>query len=222
MKFRYAVALYLLCWVWLLCGCTRNPPALRGGTATAHLGGISAHLGSQVNLAQPENPAATSAQTVERTETQQTTAPAPIAQRVTETPDVSKNGYVTRVTETFAPPPVLTHTVVEKTGTTLGAAHRDDSRTVAAKLASFRPVQLMGVGILLAAAAMFHPVVRKLAGAGKEFQLAAAGIGAAFVFGPAVVVGNEKLLLVVGLASLVFAWLLSRLGYKSGALDALK
>lgn len=214
-----------------LAGCNAIPKPQRGGSASVSLGaanpigqGASSSLGGSQDshsttaaLQQPENPSGASSQAVNREESHQTVAPVAVV-RVTETPQ--KDGSVVRVTEQFAPQ-VLTNTVKEHTNTVLGAAHKDEGREIAAKLSAMRPVQYLGFAALLGAAAMFHPIVRVAVGGGKSVQMALGGVGLLLVFGPSLLVGQEKLILVGGIIAAAAAWGLSRLGYKEGQSDAL-
>lgn len=208
-----------------LCGCSLIPPAQRGGRARAVLTGATAQSGdssafSRADLAPADNPAAVSTQALERQETRQSIA-APIpAVKITETPQ--PDGRVVRVTEQYAPPAVLTHTVAERSQTALGPAQRDTARATAATLAAMRPVQIGGLVFLAAALACLHPAVRLVLGGGKTLPALAAALGLALVFGPQLFAGRETLVLLLAVAGLLAAWLLSRLSYKEAQADTLK
>lgn len=94
-----------------------------------------------------------------------------------------------------------TNVIVVKatTDTVIGGAQKDMSREVAAKLRSMRPVQMMGVLLILAALAMFHPAVRAIT-MSRTLQMVTGATGMFLIFAPAIVVGNEKILLVAGIA----------------------
>lgn len=198
------------------CGTSFAPKPQRGGTASVQLGGTAAP--TAVTIAQPENPGTASSQAVERQETRQTVVPVPVV-KVTETPQ--PDGTVVRVTEQFAPQ-ILTSTSKEQTKSEIGAAQKDTSREVSAKLAAMRPVQFAGIAALALAVAMFHPVVRIALGGGKTLQMYVAAAGLLLIFGPSVVVGNENLLLIGTLVLGGAVWGLSRLSHKEGQLDALR
>jgi len=208
-----------------LCGCSLIPPAQRGGRARVELGHQTTPPGlslapSVAEITPPDNPAAQSTQALERQETRQTIAPALPTVKITETPQ--PDGRVVRVTEQYAPPAVLTHTVAERSQTALGPAQKDTARTTAATLAAMRPVQLGGLVFLAAALACLHPAVRVALGGGKTLPALAAALGLALVFGPQLFAGRETLVLLLAVAGLLAAWLLSRLSYKEAQADALK
>ena len=221
---------FIIILVLALAGCNAVPKPQRGGSASVSLGAgnpiglaASTSLGggqdtprTTAALQQPENPSAASSQAVNREESKQSVVPVPVV-RVTETPQA--DGKVVRVTEQFAPQ-VLTSNIKENTSTVLGAAHKDEGREIAAKLSAMRPVQFAGIAALLAAAAMFHPIVRTAVGGGKSVQMAVGGVGLLLIFGPSLFVGQEKLILVGGVIFACAAWGLSRLGYKEGHADA--
>lgn len=205
-----AAALALACFALSACG---GPPVIpqKGGSAATTSG---PHFAA--TLSQPENPATPSTQTVKRQETKQTAAPLPSV-RITETPTPA--GLV-KVTEQFTAPAILTTTTTEETGTVIGAAQKDTARETAARLASFKPVQYAGLGFLAFALACFHPVVRAVVGGGKTIPALAAAIGVGLIFGPSLFVGRETLVLLLVVAGLAAAYLLTRLSHKEGQLDA--
>lgn len=212
------VALLVL---WGLVGCVRGGTTKpqRGGTAAVSLAGTSAPAPTTATLVQPENPAAISTQAVERTETRQEIAPV-VETRITETRNPT--GQTVIVREEFSVPVVLTHSVSEKTATAIGPSWKDTAREIAAKLESFKEVQWAGVGLLVFALACFHPAVRAVVGGGKIVPALAAVGGLVLIFGPSLVVGNEKFLLGGVLVVLLGAFLVVRLSHKEGQLDALK
>lgn len=209
-------------------GCQHLPPALRGGTASSTLAGLKSPpkvAETAASVQQPDNPAATSTQTVERQETRQEAAPLPsVRTTVREYPPTPENPAGVKITtvDQFGPPTVLTHTVNERTGTTLGAAQKDTAREVAAKLNSFAGIRWAGLGFLAFALACFHPVVRAVIGGGKTIPALAALAGIVCIFGPALFVGHETLVLCLVAAGLAAAYLLVRLSHKEGQADALK
>lgn len=209
-------ALAALALAALLTACQRLPHAQRGGTATATLTGLPPPA-TTASVTQPDNPAAATTQTLERTETRQEAAPLP-AVRITETPTPAG---IVRVTEQFGPPTILQHTVAEKTGTTIGPAQKDTAREIAAKLSSFAGIRWAGLGFLAFALGCFHPVVRAVVGGGKTIPALAAVAGVICIFGPALFVGHETLVLCLVAAGLAVAFLIVRLSHKEGQQDAL-
>jgi len=168
-------------------------------------------------ITQPENPAASSRQQVEATE--EIVYVFPQATEVVTTVTEPSGAVVSTVEKIPAGTRKVASTK-QKTEQLLGGAQKDDSREISAKLASMKPVQIAGVLLMLAAAAMFHPAVRVAVGAGKEMQMAVAAVGAALVFAPMLLVGNEKLILVGGLALLVAVFGLTRLSYYKAKADS--
>jgi hypothetical protein len=98
---------------------------------------------------------------------------------------------------------------------------RDDWATVRkleARMKSYGPIRVFGFVLILAALAMFHPVVRAITG--TTGQIATGATGLLLVFGAQLVQGNETLILVgstVGLALYLFA---RRHGLLQGLVDA--
>lgn len=99
--------------------------------------------------------------------------------------------------------------VVETIDTKIGAAQKDVAREMTAKLASLRPV--MWVGILLfifgVASAVWPPL--KLIVGSVTTSAVCALAGGALVVLPTVIVGNETLILVSGVA-VAFIWFFAR------------
>lgn len=200
-----------------LAGCSvlqPGPKPQRGGSATVSR--PTAVSPATATITQPENPTGSSKQ--ETKEQEATTYIFPQATEVvTETKQPDGSSIV--VTEKI---PAGTKKIVSASRDVrqeIGAAQKDDSREITAKLASFKPVQYVGIALLLVAAAMFHPLVRGAIGGGKEIQMATAGIGVALIFGPSLFVGNERLILLGGLAVLLVTYGLSRLAYYKGKHD---
>lgn len=197
------------------CGLTASSPKpQRGGSAT--ITGKSPQAPASVTMEASENPKAPSKQESKEQET--TTYVFPQAtETVTETKQPDGSSVV--VTEKIPAGTKKIVTASRDVKQEIGAAQKDDSREITAKLASFKPVQYVGIALLLAAAAMFHPLVRGAIGGGKEIQMATAGIGVALIFGPSLFVGNERLILLGGLAALLITYGLSRLAYYKGKHD---
>jgi len=109
----------------------------------------------------------------------------------------------------------------ERSSATIGAAQKDTAREIAAKLSSARPVQVVGVILILAALAMFHPAVAAIT-ASRTFQMATGAVGLFLIFAPFVVVGNEKLLLLAGIGVPAGWFFIHRHGKLQGLVDANK
>ena len=197
-----------------LCGCTAwAPAALKPGRAAAVLGGPGQPAAASVET--PENPGTPTTQSVERTTTRRYVPPAQLMAAAPISPTASP-------TATPPAPLLLEETTHEKAVATVGAAQADTSRETSAKLASFRPVQFAGVGFLLFAAALFHPVLRAAVGGGKSVQMALAVGGVVLIFAPAILVGRETVVLVLVCVGLGAWWLNSRASYHEARADAAK
>ena len=188
-----------------------------GGGASTSLGG-ALKSPSEAILKQPENPGDTSKQELKRHEKREEVVPIPVA-RVTETPQ--KDGSVVKITETFAPQIVKTE-VKEEGKTELGAAQKDTSREIAAKLASYSKLQYIGVGLILfGAASLFYAPLRILMGGGKQLGIAIAALGGLLIVAPMLIVGNEGLILIGAIVVGVLAWGAIRLTRKEAEADLL-
>lgn len=166
----------------ILSGCLG--PAPRPGWASA-----GSPSGWSATLQQPGNPAAVSVQRVREEFTLPKLPPDSFSKsgRHGETPAASGPVHVVRTAET-----------------TLGPAHRDTGADVAARLASFRPIQWLGALVFLAGvAAAVWPPARALVGSlTTAAAMASAGLG--LVVLPSLLVGRE-------------AWILGLAGVGSGA-----
>ena len=195
-------------------GCATFKPLAGGGTG-ATLGGLMAP--TSATLKQPQNPETASTQVIKRTESR-TYGKAPSPRRAPQ----SYAPSVLPQVEANPAPEVITETVTEEVTSTVGASQKDTSREIAAKMASMRPVQMFGVLLLVVAAAMFHPIVKGFVGAGKDMQMWVAVAGLVCVFGPQLLAGNERMLLIGAMLGLAGLYLSTRLSYKNGLLDANK
>lgn len=185
---------------------TRNAtiPSFTGGLPTA-------------TLTQPENPAATSGQSASYERTTETSTP---VESSTKTETTFPDGRKVTVIETRPAGTVVRESVKQGVTQEISGSWKDTAREIAAKMGAYRGVQILGVILLLAAVSMFHPVVRTVVGGGKSTQMAVAAAGVLLIFGPSLVVGNEKLLLVAVVGFLAWHYLSSRLAYKEGIIDA--
>lgn len=176
----------------LCAGCAGLRPQ-RGGKALAKLPsvGLSARPQAEameVSMHQPENPSQAASQTIKRVTETVAPSPPPVAVIPSAQPQPTP----------AAPPatPVVLRQTEEIT-TTIGAAQKDVSREITAKLASARWVQVLGVLMILAGCATFHPAV-KLFVASKTVTASLFAFGVLLVFLPFVIVGNETMLSIVG------------------------
>lgn len=229
--------IFLVATTLVLAGCdVTTPKPQKGGMATVAPGTpvpaplsqneakgyISVPSGTEnpvMTITQPENPKGSSTQEMkhEAVETLEISVDT-VNKTVTEYPDGRK---VTVEQPVPAGSKVVKHVSTE-TKQELGGSWYDNAKEIAAKMVSFRPVQYIGIAILLGALAMFHPAVRIAVGGGKEIQAIAGLVGLGLVFGPAIVVGNEKLILAIGVTLLIGGYLLARATYYKGKVDSSK
>lgn len=144
------------------------------------------------------------------------------ADSVVETVTITPNGAQTVVREQFPAGTQKREIVEQGVKQDLGGTYEDVGRAITAKLGALKWVQYVGIALMLGAASMFHPIVRVAVGGGKQMQMAIGVIGLGLVFGPVLLVGNEKLLFIVGGLALAFLYLFSRLSYKEAQADSLK
>ena len=212
--------------VLLLSGCTALAPRTSGGSASINAP-VPATATSVISptglpagtITQSENPSTSSEQNLTAEKEVETTFPVE-SQVVTET--VKPDGGKVIVTETFPAGTVRKEKLKQAAVQKLGAAQKDTTGEIIAKMSALKWLQYVGVVLLLGAAAMFHPVVRVAVGAGKSMQVAVGAAGLICMFGPALVVGNELLIGGLVLVGLGFWWFQSRLAFKEGAHDTLK
>lgn len=201
----------------LLSGCSSGVlRPLKGGAAKIEpVGNLAADVSLQLDA--PDNPSTPSSQVTKDVKEERTIFAQP-TERVTETK--LADGTVTKLVESIPAGTVRVVSSARDVSQQIGAAQKDTSREISAKLASFKPVQYVGIILLVAAAAMFHPVVRAAVSGGKETQMATAAVGLTLVFGPSMFVGNERLILILGVGGLFAVYALSRLGYYKGKADS--
>lgn len=171
-------------------------------------------------LTQPENPGSAASQNSERES--ETTLHIPAASRILETTRTTDEaGKAVEITRTIIPAEATTQSTRsrEKKGTVIGAAQKDTSRELATRLASMRPVQYAGIVLILAALAMFHPVVRAVT-ASVTLQIVTGATGLALVFAPMVVAGHEATILFAGLGLVAVWFFVHRHGRLQGMVDA--
>jgi hypothetical protein len=171
----------------LLSGCATRPQ--KGGTASTKMAGFAA------TLAQPENPQASSSQTVERTVVVEP-APAVVPPGTPDKPAPAP----ARVTETT------------KTTTTIGPAQKDTARELAAKLKATAPAFWVGIACILAAGALFYFGWHSPA-------VIAAATGAGLMLFSHLVATAGTLMLVVAVAGLAIVLVFR--AYEKGALDSI-
>lgn len=204
-----------------LAGCGTIKPQ-RGGSAAVYMpidqNGMEQEW-ALANLTQPENPNTPSNQESSFSRTVEKIYP---TETTVKTVTKSKDGSVTEVTEVIPAGTKLIESTQHGVKQEVGSSWQDTAREISAKLGSFKGVQFLGAGFLLLAAAGFHPVVRATIGGGKQFQMALGGIGVLLIFGPSLLVGQEKILIIGAIIVGALVYLLSRLSHKEGKEDAIK
>lgn len=111
--------------------------------------------------------------------------------------------------------------VTESIETKIGAAQKDMAREMVAKLGSLRPVMWVGIFVLLFGLASFHPILRAIVGSvTTSVIIVVAGLG--MIVLPSLIVGNEILILGVGVGAVVLYWFSHRHGKLQGFVDANK
>lgn len=190
---------------------------LSGGKSNSTLGGIGQTTVNSFN--QPSNPNESASASATRNETTEEPTPL-VSSRITETK--GRDGVVTIVREEFAP--VMRKNRVETTSNTkVGGAHKDNSLEIVAKITAMRPVQFVGVALMvIAAGIMFYAPLRIVLGGGKQFPIALGFIGLGLVVSPQIISGHETVIIITAaIASLIY-WLTIRLTRKEAESDLSK
>ena len=123
-----------------------------------------------------------------------------------ENPKTESTQNYEKTTETvFALPPekqVVSRTIVtEKVDTKIGAAQKDTAREVAAKLSSLKGVVWVGVLLFIfGAASAFYPPLKAVVGSITTSAIISLA-GLALIVLPSLIVGNEILILSVGVGA---------------------
>lgn len=205
--------IFVLFLLALLSGCASFKP-LKGGGASSHVG-----AGTSVETTQPDNPAGKAEQTASREEVREIPVSMPAAQ-VTEVKAPDGTVTVTRVEYVSA---VSKEEIRQGTTATVGPAQKDTARELAAKLASMRPIQFVGIACLLfAAAGLFYAPLRVVLGGGKQFPIAVGMLGAGLVLVPQLIAGNETVILIVSAVAGFVYWMSIRLTRKEAEADLKK
>jgi hypothetical protein len=206
------IAVVLL--AFLLSGCATFK-ALKGGAANI----VFSKDKTEATVSQSENPADKAEQSSTRKESRETPVPVPVT-KVTETTTPDGTKIVT--TESFSTA-VSKESIDQSAQTKVGPAQKDTARELAAKLASMRPIQYVGIGCLLfAAAGLFYAPLRIILGGGKQFPLAIGLLGAGLVVAPQLIAGNETLILIGSAVAGFIYWMSIRLTRKEAEADLKK
>lgn len=195
-------------------GCSNLRPQ-KGGTIGSKFG----REYTELNSVQPENPAQSMTQEGTREEKRET----PVSTPAVEIREEKRTDGTVITTRTEFSSQIAKESLSTGTKSEVGAAHKDMGREIAAKIAAMRPIQFIGVGLIVfAGAAMFYVPLRIILGGGKQFPLFLAGVGGALIVAPQLIAGNETLIL-VGSGALGFIyWLTIRLTRKEAEADVKK
>lgn len=190
--------LLIVCVAIIVCGfgsCQTTKPLKPGR------GAFKATSGATNAIVQSENPAAESKQNYERTEEKTTTIPAgTVVKETTIVPAADTNQPAKVFTREFSlKDPIVEHSSsTEKNMAQIGASQKDTARDISAKLASMRPVQILGGILVLCALAMFYPPIALIT-ASRTLQAVTGAVGVALLFLPVIVVGHEGILIAAGI-----------------------
>jgi hypothetical protein len=177
----------------------------------------------RTHMQQPENPAQSASQSYEKiTETE---LPLPKGSKVTEvvtTLDETQRPVTQERVIALPEPVVQKSRQIERAGTSIGAAQKDITRELGAKLGSLKGVVWVGVILFVfGLATLLYPPLHALIGSVTTSLAICAG-GVALIVLPSLVVGNE-LLILGGVAASVGGWFLAhRHGAMRGILTAEK
>jgi hypothetical protein len=86
--------------------------------------------------------------------------------------------------------------VTESWGRTPKKARRSQKQS-RARLTAIRPLQMIGIMLLVAGVAMFHPAIRAFVGSGT-LQVGCFAVGTGPIFLPMVIAGHESMVLAIG------------------------
>jgi hypothetical protein len=201
----------------LVTGCASKRP-LKGGKATLKPGVVA-------EMVQPENPAQVARQSAQNDV--ETVMMVPAGSKVTSrdispAPQNPKVMVTNETVITVASNMVLTRRTIQRADSEIGAAQKDTARETTARLTAIRPLQMIGIVLLVAGVAMFHPAIRAFVGSGT-LQVGCFAVGTGLIFLPMIVAGHETLVLVMGGAGVLAlgVWFLAhRHGQLKGMVDA--
>jgi hypothetical protein len=187
-------------------GCVGTRP-LRPGAASMRSGLSTNGMPEfRSELKQPENPAQSAAQNFERTT--ETELPLGAGTRVTWSDAATPEKGTAERTVVLTSPTVQRTRVVEKAGTVIGAAQKDTTRELGAKLASLKGIVWVGVGLFLfGVASLAYPPLRLIIGSVTTSVAMMLG-GVALMVLPSLIVGNELLIMGV-VCGMVGVWFLA-------------
>ena len=113
-------------------------------------------------------------------------------------------------------------TTIEKVSTTLGASQKDTAREIGAKLSALKGVVWVGILVFLfGAASAFYPPLKLIVGSVTTSAVACAS-GLALIVLPSLIVGNEILMIAIGVGAVGIYWFAHRHGGIQAELKGLK
>jgi hypothetical protein len=169
-------------------------------------------------LEQPQNPNSTSSQGVSYEMEEVVITPYDV---IKETITQYGDDRIVTVRETIPAGTKTIRKAKSNVNQEIGGSWKDTTREIGAALASFKGVQYAGIAVLLFAAySFFNLPVRTLIG-GKDVSMALGGCGAVMMFGPFILVTYANYFFLAILAVGAY-WVLARLKYKEGKLDAIE
>ena len=139
-------------------------------------------------LIQPAAPSGPTSQTTEAVHEVTTTVAAPVTTVTTVT---QPSGEKTILTETL-PAGTVKHEVTSQKTTQMLSGQQEGPAKMAAQLNSLRPLQYIGLLLILVSVAMFHPFLFALLGASRTTQLWIGLIGLALEIVPIYFVTYER------------------------------
>jgi hypothetical protein len=192
--------------LFLLCGCIG--PRLQHGGRAATIGDVSQ------SLLQSDNPSQPSRQTQDTIRTRTYALP-PI------TPDDPRATHnAIRITQPAATPILLSEQTSTHATTELGAAQKDTSRELAAKLSSLKGIVWVGLGLFVfGLASLFWPPLRAIIGSLTTSAAITLG-GIALMILPTLIVGQELYILGAVLVAVGGWFLAHRHGHVRGKLES--
>ena len=140
----------------------------------------------------------------------------------TESSQNYKKTTITEPATKLPAEPQIKTTVLEEVNTVIGSAQKDTAREVGAKLASLKGAVWVGVLLFVfGAASAFYPPLKLIVGSVTTSAVVAAS-GLALIILPSLIVGNEILILCVGVGAAGLYWFSHRHGELRGKVNLLE
>lgn len=136
-------------------GCSSVPKPQKGGHIRSHVSDTNVWA----EVSQPDNPAAPASQSQETVEETKLVLPpqSRVVEKTVVAPKAAGEAPTTNIVEfILSDSTPVTKTVQRRAQATVGAAQKDEGRTLGVKMDALRPVMLAGVLMLIAAGALFY------------------------------------------------------------------